>query len=106
MGVVYAVVIVGALVWLIWASGRARELCVVAIEQGRLRVVRGALPASLREALQDIVTRQRVQTGKLRFLRDGDAARLEATVDAPTQQRMRNVLGTYPLARLLAAQTK
>ena len=106
MGVFYAVVIVGALVWLIWASGRARELCVLAIAQGRVRVLRGALPASLLEALQDIVTRQRVQAGKLRVLRDGDAARLEANLDAGTQQRMRNVLGTYPLARLLAAQAK
>ena len=104
VGLFYAVIIACALVWLIWAAGRARELCVLSVRRGRLLVMRGALPQSLLEAFTDIVRREKVRRGSLRVLRDGDSARLSCSgLSAEAQQRARNVLGTYPLPRLLAA---
>lgn len=104
VGLFYAVIIVGALVWLIWAAGRAREVCVLSVRRGRLLVMRGALPQSLLEAFADIVRRAKVRRGSLRVLRDGDSVRLSCSgLSADTQQRARNVLGTYPMPRLLAA---
>jgi hypothetical protein len=93
-----------ALLWLVWAAGRARELCVLSVRRGRVLPMRGALPASLLEAMADVVARERVERASVRVLRDGERARLEATGLSPEAlQRLRNVLGTYPLARLLAA---
>lgn len=104
MGVLYAVLIVLSLVALLWSAGRSRELCVLSVRQGRVLVMRGALPTSLLEAIADIVARQRVARATLRFLRDGERGRLVATgLDAPSAQRVRNVLGTYPLPKLLTA---
>ena len=104
MAAVATLVMVFGLVALIWASARAREICVLSVRRGRVLVLRGALPASLLEALADVVERQQCKTGLLRVLRDGDRARLEARgLDEHAAQRARNVLGTYPLQRVLAA---
>jgi hypothetical protein len=89
---------------LLWASTRAREICVLSVRRGRVLALRGALPASLLEALADVVERQGTTHGTIRILRDGERARLEASgLDQPAAQRARNVLGTYPLPRLLTA---
>ncbi|MDB4987117.1 MAG: hypothetical protein JWN04_2295 [Myxococcaceae bacterium] len=104
VGLFYAVVMVLALALLVFAAGRARELCVLSVRAGRVLLMRGALPPSLLEAVLDIVSRARVERATVRVLRDGAAARLMASgLDEPTLQRLRNVLGTYPLPRLLAA---
>lgn len=107
MAALAAVASVIGLVVLIWASGRAREICVLSVRSGRLLVMRGAVPASLLEALADVVERQRSERGTVRILRDGGGARLESSgLDPFAAQRARNVLGTYPLARLLAVGTR
>jgi Protein of unknown function (DUF3634) len=107
VGLFYAVIVVGALVWLIWAAGRAREVCVLSVRHGRLLIMRGALPESLLEAFTDIVGWAKVRRGRLSVLRDGGSARLVCSgLDAGAQQRARNVLGTYPMPRLLAAPSR
>jgi len=104
MAVFVALVLAVGLGALLWASGRAREICVLSVRGGRVLVMRGALPASLYEGLADVVERQRTARGTIRVLRDGERARLEARgLDEYAAQRARNVLGTYPLPRLLAA---
>jgi len=104
MAVFVALVLGVGLLGLLWASARAREICVLSVRAGRVLVMRGALPASLLEALRDVVERQRIERGTIRVLRDGERARLEASgLDEQAAQRARNVLGTYPLPRLLAA---
>lgn len=102
MLVVQGTLAVLALLALVWAATRARELCVLSVRNGRTLLMRGSLPASLLEALADVVARDRARRGVVRVLRDGERARLEARGLGPEGlQRARNVLGTYPLARLL-----
>ena len=90
-----------ALLALLVAASRARQLCVMSVRDGRVLVMRGALPSSLFQGLCDVVARAGVRRASIRVLRDGDRARLEGPgLDPLTLQRARNVLGTYPLARL------
>ncbi|HEX5660583.1 MAG TPA: DUF3634 family protein [Polyangiales bacterium] len=104
MGLFTASVIALALVALIVAAGRARELCVLSVRAGQLTVARGRLPPGVLEALADVVRRGNVERATLRVLRDGERARVSATgLDEFTLQRARNVIGIYPLAKLLAA---
>ncbi|MDB4974102.1 MAG: hypothetical protein JWN48_2443 [Myxococcaceae bacterium] len=103
MGPLLALLIALSLLAFLWSLGRARELCVLSIRRGRLLVMRGVLPRSLYEAVSDVVARKRVRSGTLRVLRDGDRGRLVGRgLDEESMQRLRNVLGTYPMARLLA----
>jgi hypothetical protein len=87
MGTWSLLLVVLALLALVVAATRARQLCVLSVRAGKLLVMRGGLPGSLLEALAD-----------------GERARLDARGLSPeTLQRARNVLGTYPLVRLLNA---
>ena len=98
---VQGLLVATALLALLFAAARARQLCVMSVRHGRLLVMRGALPSSLFEGLADVVARAGVRRATIRVLRDGDRARLEGPgLDARTLQRARNVLGTYTLARL------
>jgi hypothetical protein len=104
MGVFTACLLAAAIVALIVAAGRARELCVLSVRGGRLSVARGRLPAGVLEALSDVVRRAQVERATVRVLRDGARARVSASgLDPLTLQRARNVIGIYPLAKLLAA---
>jgi hypothetical protein len=95
---------VAAFLWIAFRAGRDRELFVLSVRSGRTRVVRGKLPPSLLEALSDVMASAKVQRATLRVLRDQGHARLEASgLNEWVLQRARNVLGTYPLAKLLTA---
>jgi len=98
---VQGLLVATALLALLWAAARARQLCVMSVRDGRVLVMRGSLPASLFEGLVDVVTRAKTPRATIRVLRAGDRARLEGPgLDPLSLQRARNVLGTYPLARL------
>jgi hypothetical protein len=104
MGLFAGSVFALAVVALIVAASRARELCVLSVRDGQLAIRRGGLPAGVLEALADVVQRGRVARATLRVLRDGGRARVSATgLDEQTLQRARNVIGIYPLAKLSAA---
>lgn len=91
-----------ALLALIWSAGRSRELFVLAIEKGRTTVRRGQPPASLLEGLCDVFARAAVERATVKVLRSEGRARLKARgIDEPTLQRARNVLGTFPVHKLL-----
>ncbi len=95
---------VAAFFWLVFRAGRDRELFVLSVRGGRTRLVRGRLPPSLLEALSDVMARAKVQRATLRVFRERDHARVEASgLNEWELQRARNVVGTYPLARLLTA---
>jgi hypothetical protein len=86
------------------SAARARAICVLSVRQGRVLIMRGSLPSSALTALVDVFERSRVQRASVRVLRDGGRPRLDASgLDANTLQRARNVIGTFPLPRLLAA---
>jgi hypothetical protein len=104
MAVFTACLLLVCIVALYWSSSRARELGVVSVRRGRVLLLRGALPSSLLDALADIGERGQVRSGTIWVLRDGERARLTASgLDEFSLQRARNVLGTYPMTKLLSA---
>lgn len=107
VGVYALVILASAVCALIWAAHRARAICVLSVRRGRVLVLRGNLPSSLLDALAEVVDRQGTVRGTVSILRDGERARIEASgLDEYALQRARNVLGTYPLARLLAGPVR
>jgi hypothetical protein len=103
MGVFASLVLLLGLLALLLFASRAREVCVLSVRRGRLMVMRGALPPAVFEALADVVERSAVARGTIQILRDGERGRVQASgLDSHAEQRVRNVIGTYPLVRLLA----
>lgn len=97
---------VAAFFWIAFRAGRDRELFVLSVRSGKTRLVRGQLPPSLFAALSDVMQAGNVKRATLRALRQQDHARLEASgLNDWVLQRARNVLGTYPMAKLLSAHT-
>ena len=56
--------------------GRANEIFCVSVKNGRLLVVRGAIPTSLLHGLADVVQRDRVEDATIRAVRADGHARL------------------------------
>jgi hypothetical protein len=99
--------LVAAFVGIALAARRAQELFVLSVRNGATRVKRGRIPPALLEALADVMQRASVQQATLRAVRHGDYASLEAEgLTEPVLQRARNVLGTFPLHKLLSAPAK
>ena len=93
-----------ALAWLGVSARRAITICIAEVVDGSLTVTHGGLVPQVLGDLRDIVKRPPVRRATLRVIRAKGRARLEvqgAVSDAQLQQ-IRNVIGTVPLARLLA----
>lgn len=83
---------------------RGSELFLVSVRDGRILVVRGAVPIRLRQELADLVSRPPVRRATLRARLDRSSVQLEVSgVDEGRAQRLRNVFHTFPLARLRSA---
>lgn len=97
------VLVLGGLVF--WfALERAGELFCVSMRDGRLLVVRGAVPPSLLHDLGDVLKRAGVRSATVRAVRSSGHARLVARgVDDRVLQRLRNTLGVHPIHKLRAA---
>jgi len=90
--IVVGVVVIAALVFF----GRANEVFAVSVRDGRVLLVRGAIPPAVLDAFADVVSRARVRRATIRAVRAETHARLvvSGTDDAVTQ-RLRNVFGTH-----------
>lgn len=79
----------------------------VTVLEGRLVRVRGRLSAELEGELSDIVERDSA-SGKIAVHVDGDRARVvtSETIGEGTAQRVRNVIGRFPLVRLRTAKRR
>jgi hypothetical protein len=102
--IAFAVAVVVGLVAL-WATSRsAITIAVVEVKNGKLDVTRGGLNARALQDLRDVVGRPRISRCTLRIVRAKDHARVEihGAVAADQAQRIRNVVGNVPLARLAA----
>lgn len=87
-----------------WSMAHAHELFFISARRGRLLVVRGRVPQSLLEAIDDVLTRAAARDARVAVRLDGGRARCVVRgVDEHVAQRLRNVVGTFPLARLRAA---
>lgn len=82
---------------------RANELFVLSVRGGRTILLRGHVPPRLQQEMSDVMRRARVQRSTIRVVRCDSHARVVASgVDDGTAQRLRNVLGTHPIAALRA----
>jgi hypothetical protein len=92
-----ALLLVGYLFWL-----RAQELFCIQIKDGKQTVTRGYVPTGL---LNDFGSAVRgVKIGEVKAHKAENGARLSFSgdVDAGVAQRLRNIFGLYPVARLRA----
>jgi hypothetical protein len=91
---------------LVVVQRRGSELFVLSVRDGRVLVVRGAVPIRLLNEVGDVVRAgEPVRRGTVRATIDGrKRTDLEITgMDDSRDQRLRNVFFTFPAARLLAA---
>lgn len=98
-----AVVVFVALV-LLWAS-RGTEIFCLSVRGGRVLLVRGRAPAALVAQIRDVVAKPPVSRATIRAVRAESGARLVVTgdVDEGRAQRLRNLFGLYPAAKLRSA---
>lgn len=108
MMLVFALALFAGLAGL-WAAARAAvTVCVIDVRGGKAHVARGALARRVLSDIEDVVARPRIERATLRIVRSQGHARLEVTGDVPdTQlQRLRNVVGSVPLAKLTSARRR
>ena len=89
--------VVGYLLWM-----RAQEVFRISIRDGKQTVTRGYVPVGL---LSDFGAAVRgVRTGEIRAHKAEGGARLSFSgqIDVGVAQRLRNIFGLYPVARLRA----
>ncbi len=82
---------------------RANELFVLNWRAGELRIVRGRMPHRLHDDFCDVLAKAKVDHARLRVVVADGRAALRGSQDAlpkVVQQRLRNVLGQWPVARI------
>lgn len=102
------IAIAGLLVFVfavIAAVDASRRLLDVRVHQGRIQRLEGRAPADLVHDVEDILGRSQA-TGRIVVALEGERAvvRVTGEFDAGTTQRLRNVVGRFPAARLKAAR--
>lgn len=85
---------------------RSTELFVVDVRKGRAFLRRGRIPQRLLNDLGDVVKRARVVSGTLRCVVEQGRPRLypSGQLEAGTIQQLRNVVGTYDVAKIRAGK--
>jgi hypothetical protein len=94
--------------WVLFTLRRAfasRRLLVIDVERGRITRARGRAPGELLADLADVAKRASL-TGRIEVRIDGDRGALHVSgeIDEAAQQRLRNVVGRFPLAKLRAGR--
>jgi hypothetical protein len=88
------------------AARRAITLCVVEVRDGRIQVTRGGIAPRLLADIGNVVARPRVVNATVRIVRSRGSTALTASGDLTDAQlqRIRNVIGSVPLAKLVNAR--
>lgn len=97
--------VVAAVIALYVSARRAVTVAELEIERGAVRVVRGGIAPPILGDLRDVARRPRIEEGRIRIVRASGRASVELSGKlTPEQaQRIRNVIGSVPLARLMNA---
>jgi len=85
------------------AVDASRRVLDIQVERGRILKLQGKAPGELVHDVEDVLERSQV-TGRILVEFEGGRAAVRATgdVDEGTVQRLRNVVGRFPTARLRA----
>jgi siroheme synthase len=97
------VIVLAVLALLVLAVRRALELLVLEARNGRVTSARGRAPGELLREIEDVVARSRASGRIVVRLEGGQAAVRASGLDEVTTQRIRNVVGRFPTARLRTA---
>ena len=105
---VWLAIAAAALVFLYLASLRAVTIADLEIAQGKVRVIRGGIAPPILADLRDIARTPPIASARVSIVRsDGRAeVKLRGEVSPDQAQRIRNVVGSVPLARLRNAVRK
>jgi hypothetical protein len=97
------VVLLAAALFIGWRIGKERELFVLHVAGGKITSAHGRVPPGLLGDLREVLAGSGA-SGTVTALRSEGRAclRLRGSFPPPLDQRLRNVLGTVSLARLLA----
>lgn len=104
--VVLGVAATAALIAFVYfAARRAVTVAELKIESGVVRVVRGGIAPPILGDLRDVASRPPIRDLRIRILRSNGRAEvvLVGEVSEQQAQRIRNVIGSVPLARLANA---
>lgn len=90
---------------LVVALMRANELFMVRIRGGEVRVVRGRIPQKLLNDFAEIVRDPPIEAGSLRGVSEDRRVRIYPTGELTEgqKQRIRNVVATWPVAKIRQA---
>jgi hypothetical protein len=97
-----------ALVALYAAARRAITIAELEIERGVVRVVRGGIAPPVLADLRDVAKSPPIENARVRIVRSSGRAEVNmvGSVTDRQAQRIRNVIGGVPLARLVNAPRK
>jgi hypothetical protein len=87
----------------LWAMARnATTVCVLEIQKGKVVVTRGNLAPRVLGDIRDVVSRPKVRHATLRISRSRGHAEVDmhGELSPEQRQRLRNVIGNVPLAKL------
>ena len=89
---------------LAWRMAQARVVFALRVDGGRVVSVKGRIPQGLLGDLQDVLAASNA-SGRVQVVRSGERAQVELRGSfAPSlAQRLRNVVGGLPLAKILNA---
>ena len=95
-----------AVLWV--AARRAITVADLQIDDGAVRILRGGVAPPILADLQDIARRPPIRSLRISILRSSGRAevRLRGAVTPEQAQRIRNVVGSVPLARLANARRR
>lgn len=74
---------------------RANEIAAFRIREGRMEMLRGALPTSVQDAFADAIRIGGVQRGSFRIVSRGGSPTIVTRIPAPEDQRLRNVCALH-----------
>jgi hypothetical protein len=97
-----------ALVALYVAARRAVTIAKLSVEKGAVRVVYGGIAPPILADLRDVARRPAIADLQIRIVRSSGRAEVQLSGDVSSEQaqRIRNVVGSVPLARLVNANRK
>lgn len=99
------VVVVGCILGVRVAAARAVTVAQLAVEGGHVRVVRGGIAPPVLADVRDVARQPPIDRLRIDIVRSSGRAevRFSGRVTDEQAQRLRNVIGSVPLARLMNA---
>lgn len=106
--IIALVVVIGSIVALFVASRRATTIAELVIHRGVVRVERGGIAPPVLADIRDVARSPAIDDVRVRIVRSSGRAEvsISGTISDAQAQRIRNVVGSVPFARLINARKR